>query len=189
MSSGVFVGRQKETGELRAALEQVRSGHGRVVMLVGEPGIGKTRTALELTTYASLRRCQVLWGRSYEAQGAPPYWPWVQAIRSHVRARDADKLKTEMGSGAAEIGEIVSDVKERIPGLKPLQQSDSPEQSRFRLFDSITAFLKTASSTQPIVLVLDDLHWADKPSLMLLEFVARELEGARILIVGTYRDM
>ena len=93
-----------------------------------------------------------------------------------------------MGAGAADIAEIVSDVKERLPGLKPAPQLE-PEQARFRLFDSITTFLKTASQRQPLVLVLDDLHWADQPSLMLLQFVARELGGARLLIIGTYRDM
>jgi len=84
--------------------------------------------------------------------------------------------------------EVVSDVRERLPGLPPALQLE-PEQARFRLFDSITAFLKTASQRQPLVLVLDDLHWADQPSLALLQFVARELSGARVLIIGIYRDM
>ena len=119
----------------------------------------------------------------------PPYWPWVQAIRSYVSEKDPQQLRTEMGTGAADIAEVVSDVKERLPDLSPLLQRDSPEQARFRLFDSITAFLKTARQNQPLVLVLDDLHWADQPSLLLLQFVARELGGARVLLVGTYRDM
>ena len=93
-----------------------------------------------------------------------------------------------MGSGAADIAEVVSDVRDRLPGLPPATQLE-PEQARFRLFDSISAFLKTASLRQPLVLVLDDLHWADQPSLALLQFVARELGGARLLIIGTYRDM
>ena len=71
-------------GELKACLEDALSGRGRLVTLVGEPGIGKTRTAQELATYAGLRSAQVLWGRCYEEQGMPPYWPWVQAIRSYV---------------------------------------------------------------------------------------------------------
>jgi hypothetical protein len=175
-------------GDLKACLEDALSGRGRLVMLVGEPGIGKTRTAQELATYAGLRGAQVLWGRSYEEQGVPPYWPWVQAIRSYVRERDPDQLRSEMGAGAADIAEVVSDVRERLPDLKPAPQLE-PDQARFRLFDSIAAFLKTASQRQPLVLVLDDLHWADQPSLMLLQFVARELGGARLLIIGTYRDM
>ena len=118
----------------------------------------------------------------------PPYWPWVQAIRSYVREKDPQELSAEMGAGASEIAEIVSDVRERLPGV-PAATSLDPEQARFRLFDSISAFLKTASLKQPLVLVLDDLHWSDKPSLLLLQFVARELAGSRLLLVGTYRDM
>ncbi|MEE8159231.1 MAG: AAA family ATPase, partial [Dehalococcoidia bacterium] len=189
LAGGVFVGRQREMGELKAALEDALSGRGRLVTLVGEPGIGKTRTAQELATYAGLRNAQVLWGRCYEEQGMPPYWPWVQAIRSYVRERDPDQLRSEMGAGAADIAEVVSDVKERLPDLGPPPQLESPEQARFRLFDSITAFLKSASQKQPLVLVLDDLHWADQPSLLLLQFVARELGNNRLLLVGTYRDM
>ena len=189
LAGGVFVGRQREMGELKASLEEALSGRGRMVTLVGEPGIGKTRTALELETYAGLRGVQTLWGRCYEDVGAPPYWPWVQAIRSYVRERDPDKLRSEMGTGATDIAEIVSDVRERLPDLKPSPALEDPEQARFRLFDSIAAFLKNASQSQPLVLILDDLHWADKPSLMLLEFVARELSGARLLLVGTYRDV
>ena len=188
LAGGVFVGRQQEMGELKASLEDALSGRGRLVMLVGEPGIGKTRTAQELATYAGMRGAQVLWGRCYEEQGMPPYWPWVQAIRAYVREADAERLRSAMGAGAPDIAEVVSDVKERLPDLQPPPELE-PEQARFRLFDSIATFLKSAGQEQPQVLMLDDLHWADKPSLLLLEFLARELSGARLLIIGTYRDM
>ncbi|PKB64098.1 MAG: hypothetical protein BZY80_04180 [SAR202 cluster bacterium Io17-Chloro-G2] len=189
LAGGVFVGRQQEMGDLKACLEDALSGRGRLVTLVGEPGIGKTRIAQELATYAGLRGAQVLWGRRYEEQGVPPYWPWVQAIRSYVRDSDSEQLRLDMGSGAADIAEVVSDVKDRLPDLRPPPQAESPEQARFRLFDSITTFLKAASQKRPLVLVLDDLHWADQPSLSLLQFVARELGGGRLLLVGTYRDV
>jgi hypothetical protein len=100
MAGGVFVGRQREMDQLKAALENGLSGRGGMVMLVGEPGVGKTRTALELETYAGLRNAQVLWGRYYEGQGAPPYWPWVQAIRSYVSSHEPDDVRREMGSSA-----------------------------------------------------------------------------------------
>jgi serine/threonine protein kinase len=119
LAGGVFVGRQREMGELKACLEDALSGRGRLVTLVGEPGIGKTRTAQELATYAGLRSAQVLWGRCYEEQGMPPYWPWVQAIRSYVRERDPEQLRSEMGAGAADIAEVVSEVRERLPDLNP----------------------------------------------------------------------
>jgi predicted ATPase len=93
-----------------------------------------------------------------------------------------------MGAGAADIAGIVSDVSEKLADLAAPPELE-PEQARFRLFDSITAFLKTASQRQPLVLVIDDLHWADHPSLLLLEFVARELAGSRLMVIGTYRDM
>ncbi|MCH8223480.1 MAG: protein kinase, partial [Chloroflexi bacterium] len=189
MSGGVFVGRHREMDQLKATFEDTLGGHGKMVALVGEPGIGKTRTAQELATYASMRGGQVLWGRCYEGGGAPPYWPWVQAIRSYIMDRDAETVRREMGSTASVIAEIVPDVKERLPDVQAPPQIDDSESARFRLFDSITTFLKTASSAQPIVLMLEDLHWSDKPSLMLLEFVARELSNSRLMIIGNYRDM
>jgi class 3 adenylate cyclase len=188
LAGGIFVGREKEMDELRAGLEDALSGRGRLLMLVGEPGIGKTRTSEELATYAGLRNAQVLWGRCYEGEGAPAYWPWVQVVRSYVHERDPQALASDMGPGAADIAEVVSEVRERLPGL-PKPPTLEPEQARFRLFDSITTFLKNASNRQPIVLVLDDLHWADKPSLLLLQFLTRELRGGRLLVLGTYRDV
>ena len=188
LAGGVFVGREKEMDELRAGLEDALSGRGRLLMLVGEPGIGKTRTSEELATYAGLRNAQVLWGRCYEGEGAPAYWPWVQVIRSYVHDRDPQELMSDMGPGAADIAQVVSEVRERLPGL-PAPPSLEPEQARFRLFDSIATFLRNASVRQPIVLILDDLHWADKPSLLLLQFLARELRGGRLLVLGTYRDV
>ena len=105
-----------------------------------------------------------------------------------MREKDPDRLRSEMGAGAADIAEIISDVKERLPDLEPPPRLEA-EEARFRLFDSITSFLKGASRTKPLVLVLDDLHWADESSLLLLQFLARELEGSRLLVVGTYRDV
>ena len=188
LAAGVFVGRQQELGALKAALEGVLSGEGRMVTVVGEPGIGKTRVALELATYARLRGAQVLWGRCYESEGAPAYWPWVQALRDYVREKEPQQLQAELGAGASAISEIVPDIRQRLPDMPEPSRVDDPQQARFQLFDSLTAFLKSAARTQPLVLVLDDLHWADEGSLRLLEFVARELVGARLLLFGTYRD-
>jgi len=188
LAEGIFVGRDAELETLRAALEESLSGNGRILMLVGEPGIGKTRTSEELCTYAKMRGAQVLWGRCYEGEGAPAYWPWVQIIRSYVHDRDPKELASEMGTGAADIAEVVSEVRERLPGL-PASIQLEPEEARFRLFDSISAFITNASRSKPLVVVLDDLHWADKPSLLLLEFLARDLGDARLLVLGTYRDV
>ena len=94
-----------------------------------------------------------------------------------------------MGSSASVVAEIVTDVKERLPELQPPPELDDPDSARFRLFDSITSFLKSASQSQPLVIVLDDLHWSDRPSLSFLEFMARELGQSRVLLICTYRDM
>ena len=187
LSEGTYIGRQRETGELKGILEEAISGHGRVVTLAGEPGIGKTRTAEELSNYARLRQMQVLWGRCYEGEGAPPYWPWIQSIRSFARDTDPEQLRSLMGAGAVEIAEIVSEVRYRLQDL-PSAPSLGPEQARFRLFDSIVNFLRNAGSKQPLMLILEDLHWADQPTLSLLAFMAKEISSARLLLVGTYRD-
>jgi class 3 adenylate cyclase len=188
LAGGVFVGRERELEELRAAVDDVRQGRGRLVLLAGEPGIGKTRTASELTTYARMRGFQILWGRCHETGGAPAYWPWVQIIRGYLPDRDPRLLMSDMGTGAAAIAQVVSEVRERLADL-PTPPALEPEQARFRLFDSIAAFLRNAAGREPLVLVLDDLHWADAASLLLLQFLAREMGGARLLVIGTYRDV
>ena len=187
LAGGVFVGREDETKELRTALADALSGKGKIVLLTGEPGIGKTRMAEELATYARLRNAQVLWGRCHERAGQPSYWPWVQAIRSYVHTRDLQALVSDMGSGAAEIAQVVTEIGDRLPGLASPPVLE-PEQARFRLFDSITTFLKNASNREPLVIVLDDVQWADEASLLLLQFLAKEIQSARVLVVGTVRD-
>ncbi|MEE8517777.1 MAG: ATP-binding protein, partial [Dehalococcoidia bacterium] len=111
----MFAGRLKEMGDLRAALESTLSGDGRLAMLVGEPGIGKTRTAQEFASYAATRDVGVLWGRCSESRGAPPYWPWVQAIRSYARSSGSDVLRSEMGSGASDILGMIPELAEQLP--------------------------------------------------------------------------
>ncbi|MFW6195357.1 MAG: ATP-binding protein, partial [Chloroflexota bacterium] len=184
-----LVGRENEMAVLTSALEEARGGQGSIVMLAGEPGIGKTRLCEETVAAADDRGMLTLWGRCYEGGGAPPYWPWAQAIRSYVRSVDAGRLKRELGSGAGAVGEVVPELREAIPGLSLPPPLEDPESARFRLFDSIASFLQTASHSQPLLIVLDDLHWSDRQTLLLLEFVARELAGSRIMLVGAYRDI
>jgi class 3 adenylate cyclase len=188
LAEGVFVGREREVDKLRAGLEDALAGRGRLLMVVGEPGIGKTRTAEELVTYARLRGARVMIGRAYEAEGAPAYWPWLQMARGVMEDADPIKLREQLGAGAADIARVVPDLRRLIPDLEE-QRSLEPEQARFRFFDAVTTFLRNVAAEQPVVVLLDDLHWADAPSLRLLQFLAREVSDASILVVGTYRDV
>ena len=186
-AKGIFVGREPELAELSACLEAAIAGHGRLVLLVGEPGIGKSRLAEELTAQARIRGARVLVGRCWEAGGAPAYWPWVQSLRTYVEESAPEALRAQLGPGAADVAQIVPELRERLPDLaEPVLEG---EGARFRLFDYAARFLKNAASARPLVLVLDDLHAADEPSLLLLRFLAGELAGSRILVVGTYRDV
>ena len=127
-----FVGRERETQALRGAIDESGAA-GRTVLVSGESGIGKTRLASEVAAYAALRGAQVLWGRCYAGAGAPAYWPWVQVIRDYARDNDAATVASDLGSGAFEIAQIVSEVRERMPEIPESPPLDA-EQARFRLF-------------------------------------------------------
>src|SRR3954470_4300224 len=187
LAGGVFVGRERELERLREAVDTALAGRGSLQLLVGEPGIGKTRASEELATYARVSGARVYWGRCREDEGAPAYWPWVQAIRSYVRDADPVALAWQLGAGAAEVAQLIPEVAEKLD-VEPAKGTDS-EEARFRLFDSVTSLLLAAARDRPIVIALDDLHWADEPSLLLLRFAARELASSGLLILGTYRDV
>ena len=185
--AGVSIGREPELGECLAALDDALAGRGRLLLLAGEPGIGKSRLAEEVAGRARERGAHVLAGRCWEAGGAPPYWPWTQALE-YVRDCEPRDLRARLGSGAADVAQVVPELRTVLDGV-PEPPSSESEVARFRLFEAVAAFLERASQTQPLVISLDDLHAADAPSLLLLQFVAGELQRARILIVGTYRDV
>jgi DNA-binding SARP family transcriptional activator len=187
-TGGAFVGREHELAELIAGLDDAFAGRGRLLLLGGEPGIGKSRLAEELIAQATGRGARVLVGRCWEAGGAPAYWPWVQSLRAYVREAEPDALRAQLGAGAADLAQIVPELRERVPDL-PQPLSPDSEAARFRLFDTAAEFLRRASASRPIVLVLDDLHAADPPSLLLLRFLARQLGSSRILLLGVYRDV
>lgn len=182
-----FVGRASELGELVGSLDDAFAGHARLVLLVGEPGIGKSRLAEEVTSLARARGADVLVGRCWEAGGAPAYWPWVQSLRAYVEGKAPEVLSPLLGAGAADLAQIVPELRELIPDLP--SASTEIEGARFRLFDAVARFLRNVAATRPLLLVLDDLHVADEPSLLLLRFVAGQLGDSRVLVVGTYRDV
>ncbi len=184
----LFVGRAPELAELLTGLDDVFAGRSRLFLLAGEPGIGKSRLAEELIRHATGRGTRVLVGRCWEAGGAPAYWPWVQALRAYVRESHTDALRAQLGAGSAELAQILPELRERFPDL-PEPLAPESEGARFRLFDATAEFLRNASESQPVLLVLDDLHAADAPSLLLLQFLARELGAARVLLLAVYRNI
>ena len=183
-----FVGRENENARLRARLAEARTGRGGLVMLVGEPGIGKTRTAEEFAEHARHDGAAVLWGRCYDGEWSPPYGPFAEAITEYVRAAPADALRADLGFGAAPIARLVPALREAIPDIED-PVALQPNEERFRLLDAVSQFLIAVSQRAPVVLVLDDLHWADKGTIAMLRHVARFAKQNSILIVAAYRDV
>ncbi len=189
LAGGVFVGRTAEMASLRRWLEEARGGHGRLALVSGEAGIGKTRTAEELATYARLRGVEVVWGRCSEDAGAPAFWPWVQVVRALSAVQSAATLRSLLGADAALVAALVPEIGEQLAlDVAPTALPDS-EEARFRLFDALSRLLRSAAEERPLLVVLDDLHGADASSLRCLEFIARELGATCVLALGTYRDI
>ena len=182
-----FVGRLHELETLHGTLDQAFGGRGQIVMVAGEPGIGKTRIAQELARHAEEHGALVLWGRCHEEAGAPPYWPWVQIFREALSGADQRMVLADIGIGASDMADILPEIHDLAPGLEPSARLEDAAQARFRMFESIRQFIASLNSDRTVMLVLDDLHWADTPSLRLLEFLAPEFADNRLLLVGTYR--
>jgi serine/threonine protein kinase/tetratricopeptide (TPR) repeat protein len=184
----VFVGREPELKQLQNAFDSAMSGKGALMMVMGEPGIGKTALCEQLSTYVTLRGGRTLVGHCYEEGSLSlPYLAFVEALRSYVLSREIKDLRDELGTGAADVARIVSEIRDRLK-VKPRPQKD-PEEERYRLMQAVTSFLTNAASVQPQLVVLEDLHDADKGTLDMLTHVSRNLSGARLIIVGTYRDV
>ena len=186
--SRTFVGREAELRQLHAAFDNAVSGEGSLVMVAGEPGIGKTSLCGQLNTYAASREGRTLVGHCYEEGSLSlPYLAFVEAMRTYVLERDADGLRGDLGSGASEVSRIVPEVRERLD--VELSEPTDPEQDRYRLMQAVTSFLQNAASVQPLVIVLEDFHDADRGTLDMLTHVSRNLSGTRLMLVATYRDV
>jgi len=184
----VFVGREPELKQLQSAFDEAISGQGALMMVMGEPGIGKTALCEQLSTYVTLRGGRTLVGHCYEEGSLSlPYLAFVEALRSYVLSREVKDLREELGTGAADVARIISEIRERLK--VKLRPQKAPEEERYRLLQAVTDFLSNAANVQPMMVVLEDLHDADKGTLEMLAHVSRNLAGARLLIVGTYRDV
>ena len=157
-------------------------------MVVGEPGIGKTAICDQLGAHVAAAGGRTLAGHCYEEGSlALPYLPFVEALRSYVLDRDAAALRQELGAGAPDVARIVPDLRDRLQ-VEPSSPT-TPEEDRFRLFQAVVAFLRSAAAEVPLCLVLEDLHDADKGTLELLTHLGRDLAAAHLLVLGTYRDV
>lgn len=183
-----FVGREPELAKLKAALGKAGEGTGRTVFIAGEPGVGKTRLAGEFAGYARSIGWQVLTGRGYEMLSMPPYVALSEALGDYVHNCPIERMRRELGQNAAEVAVLVREVRSRLPRLgasAPL----SPELERYRLFEGVSQFLVSiARGTPPgLVVILDDLHWADQSTVLLLRYIAQKLIAFSFVLVGIYR--
>jgi len=184
----VFVGREAELRQLQSCFDAATSGQGSLTMVVGEPGIGKTALCEQLATYVGLRGGQVLVGHCYEEGSLSlPYLAFVEALRAYAQTCDVSRLREELGPGAPDVARIVSEIRERLR-IEPRPKGD-PGEERYRLFQAVSDFLGSAAAAKPLLIVLEDLHSADRGTLEMLEHVARNLADKRLLLVGTYRDI
>ncbi|MDT5080135.1 MAG: hypothetical protein QOJ80_4772 [Mycobacterium sp.] len=181
---GPFVGRGAELAGLLSAWQTALTGGMSAVLIAGEPGVGKTRLAGEWSTQAYEQGAFVLYGRCDEDLGAP-YQPFAEALRALVPCLGANRLQGLRGVEA--LLPLVPGLADVVPDLAAPTRAD-PDTERYALFDAAVALLDVASTIAPVVLVLDDLHWAAKPTLLLLRHLLRFGERAHVQIVGTYRS-
>lgn len=183
-----FVARENERSELNALVADLTRNRGSLVMIGGEPGVGKTRLAEEIAAEAKRRSFRVLTGRCYEMDSPSPYLPFIELLEAAANDVDRDTFRLALGDTAGEVAKVMPQLRNLFDDLPPPLEIP-PEQERRYLFNSISEFVVRASSARPLVVILDDLHWADESSLLLLEHVAQRLASIPVLIMGTYRDV
>ena len=177
-----FVRPEADMARLEAAWEAARSGRRQVVLLAGEPGIGKTRRSAEIARTVHEAGAAVLHGRCDDGLGVP-YQPFVEALGTYLRQAPAPVL----GRLAGELARLAPEVPARFPDF-PAPLTADPETERYRLFDAVAAWLAAVAEEAPAVLVVEDIHWATQPTLAMLAHVVRSGEPGRLLVVVNYRD-
>jgi DNA-binding winged helix-turn-helix (wHTH) protein len=174
--------------ELQAVLRAALAGERRIALLHGPPGIGKTRAVTELARRAAPLGFEIEIGRVHESEGAPPFWPWIQLLRGMLESRSDAELQESLGGDAASVLQLMPELRARL-GIGAVPAASAGPAGRFQLFDAIARFLAREARAKPLLLVLEDLHWADESSLALLLFVARNVHRAPLAIVGTHREL
>jgi len=183
---GVFVGRDAQLAELGVAWETPNPVGARMVFISGEPGIGKSRLAAHFAATVHEHDATVLFGRCDE-EALRPYQPFAEALNSYLRVFPADQLQYRLGRFVTELSRLVPELSDRVPGVAQPSWSDA-DSERFRLFEAVAAFLMELRARAPVLLVLDDLHWADKATLLLVRHLARHADLAGLVVCATYRD-
>ncbi|MFN8472864.1 MAG: AAA family ATPase [Anaerolineae bacterium] len=186
-SQTTLVGRRRELAQLRQDWVKVKEGQTRIALLSGEPGIGKTRLALELIAEAARDGASILRGGCYEYEATTPYLPFVEALRAYVRAQPASVLRQRLGPTAPEIARLAPELDAKIGPLTP-NPALSPDDERLRLFDNVARFLASLAGERGLLLFIDDLHWADGATIALLRYLLRNLPADRIFVLATYRE-
>jgi tetratricopeptide (TPR) repeat protein len=188
-SEAGFVGRGRELEQLARGLDDAVAGRGRLFLLMGEPGIGKTSVCDAATAAAAARGLPVLWGRAWEAGGAPAYWPWLDVLAGVAQKLDDVTLRAALDDeGAPLVAELVPELRQRLPPARAVAPPP-PDEARFRLWRAVVALVRRAAAPAGLVLVFDDLHSADRASLLLLYSLCRELRSLRVLLLATCRDV
>jgi class 3 adenylate cyclase/tetratricopeptide (TPR) repeat protein len=183
-----FVGREAERAELRRCLDRAARGQGALVMIGGEPGVGKTRLAEELAGEARQRGLLALTGHCYEMEGAPPYIPFVEILEATARVVPQEAFRQALGDAAPEVAKLMPELRRLFPDIAAPMELP-PEQERRYLFNCMHEFMERSGRAQPLLLTLEDLHWADDSTMLLLQHIAQRLREMPVLIVGTYRDV
>jgi predicted ATPase len=182
------VGRESERSTIRAAIDRAVTGHGSIVMLAGEPGVGKTRLAMEMAEYASRVGFRYLVGHCYEREDRFPFLPFAEIIESNLaEAASLDDFRRRMGENAAELAQIAPSLRRVFPDIsQPLELP--PAQKRRHLFQSVSDLMGRAAQTGSQLYLIEDLHWADESTLALLIHLANRVAQLPVVIIGTYRD-
>jgi class 3 adenylate cyclase/tetratricopeptide (TPR) repeat protein len=183
-----LVGREAELARLTERLQEAGGGRGGLILVAGEPGIGKTRLAEEVAARAERRGAFVLWGRCFEGEWAPPYAPFAEALAPHIAVAAPDELRADLGTGAAPLSQLVPRLRDLLAEL-PDPLPVPPEEERFRLLDAMAQFLVARSRRAPVLLVIDDLQWADRSTVAMIRHLVRVAPKERILLLGAYPDL
>jgi tRNA A-37 threonylcarbamoyl transferase component Bud32/tetratricopeptide (TPR) repeat protein len=182
-----LVGRRKELGELLARLDAMEQGKGGLVLVGGEPGVGKTRLVEAVLLEARRRGHFCAVGHCYEMEGGPPYLPFVEHLEYTSRVVPPGRFRAVLGDAAAEIARVMPGLRQLFPDIPPPLDLP-PDQQRHFLFGRYREYMERSTANVPVVLLFDDLHWADESTLLLLEHLAPHHARRPILALGTYRD-